>query len=116
MVACLRVIALMAAIILRCGFAFADDAAFSAHDLMAGCRAYLRNNISTEDYFAAKYCAEIIDGLVGAGPGLCPPASATQQQIVRAVVTYIDGRPARLQESFQKLASEALGAAFPCQH
>jgi len=66
---CLRIIALMAAIILRCGFAFADDAAFSAYDLMAGCRAYLLNNISTEDYFAAKYCAEIIDGLVGAEPG-----------------------------------------------
>lgn len=115
MFGCLRAIALVAAIVLSGGFAFAEDAGFSAHDLMPGCRAYLRNNISIEDYFAAKYCAQIIDGLLGPEPGICPPASSAQQQAASAVVKYIDARPARVQESFQKLAREALRAAFPCQ-
>ena len=66
MFAGLRIIAVIAAMILSCGFAVAEDAAFSANDLMAGCRAYLVKNISTEDYFAAKYCAQIIDGIIGA--------------------------------------------------
>jgi hypothetical protein len=80
-----------------------------------GCRAYLANDIPTENYFAAKYCAGIIDELVGAEQGICLPASSTQQA-ARLVVKYIDARPARLRESFQKLAREALRAAFPCKH
>jgi len=112
---CLRVIIVMAAIILSCGFAFADDAAFSAHDLMAGCRAYIRNTISNEDYFAAKYCAQIIDGIVGTERGMCPPASSNEER-AGVVVKYIDARPARLHENFEKLAREALRAAFPCKH
>jgi hypothetical protein len=66
----LRIIAVVAAMILSCGFAVAEDAAFSANDLMAGCRAYLVKNIYTEDYFAAKYCAQIIDGIIGAERGI----------------------------------------------
>ena len=115
MFAGLRIIAVVAAMILSWGFAVAEDAAFSADDLMAGCRAYLASDIPTEDYFAAKYCAGIIDELVGAEQGIRLPASSTQQA-ARVVVKYIDARPARLRESFQKLAREALRAAFPCKH
>jgi len=111
----LRIIAVVAAMILNCDFAVAEDAAFSADDLMAGCRAYLVKNISTEDYFAAKYCAQIIDGIIGAGRGVCPPASSTEEQAAGAVVKYIDARPARLHENFEKLAREALRTAFPCK-
>ncbi len=115
MFAGLRIIAVMAAMNLSCGFAVAEDAAFSAHDLMAGCRAYVGKNISTEDYFAAKYCAQIIDGII-AERGICPPASSTPEQAAGVVVKYIDGRPARLHENFEKPAREALRAAFPCTH
>lgn len=111
----LRTIAVVAAMILSCGFADAGDAAFSANDLMAGCRAYLVKNISTEDYFAAKYCAQIIDGIIGAERGICLPASSTQEQAAGVVVKYIDARPARLNENFEKLAREALRAGFPCR-
>jgi hypothetical protein len=58
---CLRIIAPIAAIKLNCGFALAEDAAFSANDLMAGCRAYLLNDIPTENYFGAKYRAGAAD-------------------------------------------------------
>ncbi len=116
MLAGLRVIAVMAAIILSCGFAVAEDAAFSANDLMAGCRAYLVKNISIEDYFAAKYCAQIIDGIIGAERGICLPTSSTEEQAAGVVVKYIAARPARLHENFEKLAREALRAAFPCKH
>jgi len=115
MLRCLRITAIIAAINLNCGIAFAEDAGFTANDLMAGCRAYLANDIPTEDYFAAKYCAGIIDELIGAEQGICLPASSTQQA-ARVVVKYIDARPARLRESFQMLAREALRAAFPCKH
>ena len=111
----LRISAVVAAMILSCGFAVAEDAVFSADDLMAGCRAYLVKNISTEDYFAAKYCAQIIDGIIGAGRGVCPPASSTEEQAAGVVVKYIDARPARLHEYFEKLAREALRTAFPCK-
>ena len=115
MLLCLRITVLIAGINLNYGFAFAEDGGFAANDLMAGCRAYLANDIPTENYFAAKYCAGIIDELVGAEQGICLPASSTQQA-ARVVVKYIDARPARLRESFQKLAREALRAAFPCKH
>lgn len=97
------------------GSAFAEGAAFSAHELMPGCRAYLLDRIPTEDYFAAKSCVEIVDGLAGQAPGLCPPPGSSQRAAVRAVVSYIEARPARMRESFQKLAREALRAAFPCR-
>ncbi|MGO8914722.1 MAG: Rap1a/Tai family immunity protein [Stellaceae bacterium] len=115
MFAGLRIIAVVAAVVLSCGFAVAKDAVFSANDLMAGCRAYLVKNISTEDYFAAKYCAQIIDGIIGAERGICLPVSSTEEQAAGIVVKYIDARPARLHENFEKLAREALRAAFPCK-
>jgi Rap1a immunity proteins len=37
-------------------------------------------------------------------------------QGVQIVVKYIDARPARLQENFNKLAAEALRQAWPCSN
>jgi hypothetical protein len=41
---------------------------------------------------------------------------ATNMQGVRIVLQYIDARPARLHENFNKLAAEALRQAWPCSN
>jgi hypothetical protein len=51
---------------------------------------------------------------VEAVSGVCAPLSATKQQGTRVVVAYIQARPARMHESFLKLALEAMKAAWPC--
>jgi hypothetical protein len=112
---CLRTIALVATIILNCGFAFAGDI-HSANDVMPGCRALSSSHVPGELYFDVGYCAGLIDGLVFGNSDVCPPADATHEQGLRVVVKYIDDRPARLHEEFYKLALEALRAAFPCKH
>ena len=43
------------------------------------------------------------------------PERVTTEQMVRVVVTYIEGRPARMHEPFNHLALEALRAAWPCR-
>jgi hypothetical protein len=40
---------------------------------------------------------------------------ATNDQLVRVVVAYIDARPERMHESFAVVALEALQAAWPCK-
>ena len=44
-----------------------------------------------------------------------PPPNVTHTQIIKAVVQYIDGQPARSHEMFAILAREALQAAWPCR-
>jgi len=114
---CLRSIALITAIILNCGVAFAEDTT-SANYVMAGCRAFLLPKIP-HDYnlsLIAGVCAGIVSGINYAAADVCPPKGVTSVQSVRIVVNYIDGRPARLNENFNALALEALRAAWPCKN
>jgi len=84
-----------------------------------------------------KYCAETFKHVrkitdhsggftlqassTGVSPGrrdgtMCFPVGVTREQVVRAVVQYIDGQPARMNENFVPLAIEALQSAWPCKH
>jgi hypothetical protein len=45
----------------------------------------------------------------------CPATGVTHDQVVRVVIAYIDARPARLNEDFMELATEAMVAAWPCK-
>lgn len=61
-------------------------------------------------------CVGILEGLViGLSLTVCIPAGATEDQIFRVIMKYIDQRPERMHERFSQLAREALLAAWPCR-
>ena len=45
----------------------------------------------------------------------CPPIQFDAQQGVRAVIKYIEAKPARAREDFTAIALEALRATWPCR-
>jgi len=101
----------------------------SANYVMLGCRNALDPK-SVESPYLQGSCVGIIRGiafvaaLLRGGSDddphrrwLCAssPTEATNGQLVRVVVAYIEARPARMHESFPVLALEALRAAWPCR-
>jgi hypothetical protein len=86
----------------------------SANYHMPGCRSYMESSSSAKDLFMQGFCVGIIDTIVYASLA-CPPDRSTLGQWIRVVVQYIDARPARLHESFKKLAEEALIHTWPCK-
>ena len=98
---------------LSCGEAFTEDQ-LSASSKIVGCRHYLSN--SKDDLLLQGYCAGAVQALVEFAAGACAPKGATNMQGVQIVLKYIDARPARLHESFNKLAAEALRQAWPCSN
>jgi hypothetical protein len=47
--------------------------------------------------------------------GICPHTGSNIAQATRVVVLYIDQQPARMHETFEFLALEALQQAWPCR-
>jgi hypothetical protein len=45
---------------------------------------------------------------------VCTPDGGTNEQIIRVIIKYIEARPARMHESFLRLALEAMVEAWPC--
>jgi hypothetical protein len=115
----LRGIALIAAMMLNCGAAFAEPDQASANFMMPSCRDVVSGFISKKpDFFTAGICTGIIVGVVFTGAvfnRICLPNGVIPKQEVAVVVQYIDERPARMHEDFKVLAIEALVAAWPCK-
>lgn len=115
-------VGLVAALMANCGVAVAEQDVTSANFLMSACRDVVSGNMSNGesngDLFTMGLCAGIISGLsyMGTFYGLCSPIGVTPQQAVSVVVQYIDHQPARMDEDFRVLASEALRAAWPCKN
>jgi hypothetical protein len=88
---------------------------YSANYVMPGCRDFIR--AGTANAHLRGYCVDLVIGVArdAYAPGICLPQEVTDEQIVRVVVQYIDSQPARLQEDFVVLATEALRKAWPCQ-
>jgi hypothetical protein len=80
--------------------------------VMPGSRDSINNRL--ENSFFRGVCDGVVSAISELMPGICPPASSTLDQADRIVVQYIDSQPARLHESFNKLAGEALRNAWPC--
>ncbi len=98
---------------LTCGKTFAEDQ-LSANSKIVGCRHYLSN--SKDELLLQGYCAGAVQALVEFAAGACAPKGATTMQSVRIVLQYIEARPARVHESFNKLAAEALRLGWPCSN
>ncbi len=109
--------------ILNCRIGFAQQDQYSANFIMTGCREAASllafSNPSNEHSELAQFCLGIIVGLTYQGQSdgtICVPVGLTREQAVRAVVQYIDGQPARINENFVPLATEALQATWPCKY
>jgi hypothetical protein len=108
-----RGIIIIAALLLSGGSAFAEEDFASANYMMRGCR----DAVALRENFLSGACMGTVDGLVFAARNreICALSQVTVEQLLRVVVQYIDGRPARMHEDFKKLAAEALMAAWPCE-
>jgi hypothetical protein len=99
---------------LSCEIGFAQEDRGSANYRMEGCRDVLSGR-HDGDLLDPGICIGLVRGLVYADPTLCIPDGVTNGQKIRVVVQYIGQRPARMHESFNKLATEALRGAWPCK-
>lgn len=68
--------------------------------------------------FKAGKCVGAVDAVrhIGSVTGAsCTPEGVTLGQALKAVVAYIDARPARLREGFLFFAAEAIRTTWPCK-
>jgi Rap1a immunity proteins len=88
--------------------ALVQEDIYSANYVMPGCRDFLR--AGTGSAHLGGNCVGLVIGVARYAyePSLCLPRDVTDEQIVRVVVQYVDNQPARLQEDFVLLATEAL--------
>jgi hypothetical protein len=91
----------------------------SANGFMPGCRFYFRQGGARAHEMQLVYDSGRCHGFVSAvaltDSGVCLPAGATLDQMMRVVTQYVDARPERAHEAFATLAQEALRAAWPCK-
>jgi|SRR3954447_8128187 hypothetical protein len=102
-----------------------QDNKFTAKYLVPYCRDAITNKAPTmaSDAVMQGMCVGMVDALDFIMTELppedkeyrsCPPSDATLKQTVQVVMKYIDERPERMNESFKKLAIEAIHDAWPC--
>lgn len=93
----------------------------SANFLLPGCKAFVEMKLDIPNAQAIGLCAGIMTALGRLGPNLppairfCSPAGATQGQLFRIVVQYVESKPERMHENFVDLALEALHSTWPCR-
>jgi Rap1a immunity proteins len=92
----------------------------SANSVMPGCRDALSPEAAPDTYraYVKAECTAIIRTIFFFGQshfGLCAPNQATVGQAIRVVGVYIDQRPERMHEHFERLALEAMRRAWPCR-
>jgi hypothetical protein len=102
----------MIAALTEIGPASAQSAMFR----MPGCRSFLNQDNGLRYDFSSGVCSGIVEALMStaAALGICCPPESTVNQGVRVIVQYVSSQPARLNESFEALAIEALRKAWPC--
>ena len=102
-----------------------QDEKFTAKYLLPYCRDAMNNKAPTmsSDAVMPGMCVGMVDALDLIMSELpvedkeyrsCPPSDATLKQTVQVVIRDIDARPERMNESFKKLAIEAIRDAWPC--
>jgi Rap1a immunity proteins len=92
--------------------ASAAEGGGKASQIMPGCREALANG--QHNPILQGFCFGLVSGLTEEVPGICAPDGSKVSQGVRIVVQYVDSHPERMDDSFAKLAVEALKAAWPC--
>jgi hypothetical protein len=85
----------------------------TADRVMLGCRELVAGN--TGNAFNRGQCLGLTKILFEYTSNICPPDEIQNDQIVGAIVQYIDSDPARLKENFNVMAIEAMRKAWPCK-
>ena len=70
------------------------------------------------EHLSAGRCMGIVEGIAFMGfteHFFRPPKEVTSGQALTVVIRYIEARPERMHEEFQRLVLEALSAAWPCK-
>jgi hypothetical protein len=93
----------------------AQNDSTSASKVIGGCHEIEKRGTSTQSINLQGLCAGAIGAIANSDDGRCMPQNVTMGQAVRVVIAYIDSQPARLHESFNKLAAEAIRRAWPCR-
>jgi hypothetical protein len=89
---------------------------YSANYLMPGCRHAVAENYNS-DHFGQGRCGGVVQTIMYFGRhfGVCVPDRTIAREAAKVIVLYVDQRPARMHERFEKLALEALQRAWPCR-
>jgi Rap1a immunity proteins len=85
----------------------------TADRIMPGCRELAAGR--ADNAFNRGQCLGLAKILFEYASNICPPDEIQNDQIVRAIVQYIDSDPARLKENFNVMAIEAMRKAWPCK-
>ena len=109
----LTVIPVGSEIFLLRGTAVAQEDARSAKFIIQSCQNFLAGDASLLPFLQGR-CFGVIDGLAYGSNDVCPPPTATGEEMVRTVVHYVSTRPDRLREDFRVLALEALISQWAC--
>jgi Ssp1 endopeptidase immunity protein Rap1a len=99
--------------------AHSEQVDFSANGFMPGCRFFIERGGAARAremqlVYDSGRCHGFVSAVALTDLGVCLPAGATIDQMMRVVVRYVDARPERAHEAFATLAQEALRAAWPC--
>jgi hypothetical protein len=87
----------------------------TAEWVMIGCRALVAED--SKDEFRQGVCVGEVAGIATDGAianQTCVPDTASNLDLVRVVVQFVDAHSQRLREPFSVLALEALRTAWPC--
>ena len=96
------------------GTAIAQEDARSAEFIIQSCQNFLAGDASKLPFLQGR-CFGVIDGLAYGSNDVCPPETATGEEMVRTVLQFISARPDRVRADFRMLALEALISQWPCK-
>ena len=95
---------------------WAEKNPYTVNDLLQDCKASLLEGVAVARPFYSGLCMGLIAGVHYIDAKSCAPDNATNNQLMRVVLAYIEVRPQRMNEEFMKLAVEALRSAWPCSN
>ena len=107
-------IAIVTCLQLASGTVLAAEKTYTAKVLLQDCRDSLLKRAAFPRPFYSGLRIGLVAGANYVDAKSCAPEDATNSQLMRVVLGYIEMRPQRMNEEFMKLVFEALRSAWPC--
>ena len=96
-------IAMIACLQLAIGTVQAAEKTYTANDLLQACKDSLLERAAFPRPFYSGLCMGLVAGVSYMDAKSCAPENATNNQLIRVVLEYIEVRPQRMNEEFMKL-------------
>jgi hypothetical protein len=109
-----RTIAIVTLLQLASGTVQAAEKTYTANDLLQDCKDTLIERGTFRRPFYSGLCIGLVAGANYVDAKSCAPEDASNHQLMRVVLAYIEVRPQRMNEEFMTLVLEALRSAWPC--